>query len=263
MSTAECLESTLAQGVLTLSLNRPSCGNALNLPILASLKNALRQAREQSSVRCVVLASKGRSFCAGADVSEWAEAEAQGRLESYGWTEHAHEVMALLHGLPKPTLAVIQGSAVGAGLDLALSCDLRLASTTARFRAGYTGMAYSPDAGASWHLPRLVGPESCYRFLFLNEFWDAQQALHQGLVGEVCEEHEIAERTQVLALRLAQGPTLAFAHTKALLMQSAQRSLPEQLEAERIAGLACGRTQDAQEALRASVERRAPVFEGR
>ena len=262
MSSTPSLLQDLQQGVLTLTLNRATQRNALDVPTLAALTAALAQARENAEVRCVVLAASGVSFCSGADVKEWAQAEAEGRLETYGWTEAAHVLMARLHSFSKPTLAVIQGSAVGAGVDLALCCDLRLATRSAKFRPGYTAMAYSPDAGASWHLPRLIGQEQARRFLLLDEAWGAEKALATGLVGELCEDAEVLARTQALAQRLASGPSFAHAQTKTLLAQSATRTLAEQLEAERLAGLACGRTADAAEALAASAEKRAPKFTG-
>ncbi len=262
MSIAPELLVSLQRGVLTLTLNRPQQRNALNLPLLRALQQALEQAHSQPEVRCVVIQSSDSVFSAGADLKEWADAEAQGRLETYGWTEAAHKMMVQLQALPKPTLAVIQGSAVGAGLDLALCCDLRLAGRSARVRAGYTRMAYSPDAGASWHLPRLIGQEQTRRFLFLDEAWDAEHAHRVGLIGQLCEDHELGEQGQLLAAQLADGPTFAHGQTKALLQASAPRTLAEQLEAERVAGLACGQSADASEALTAASEKRAPLFTG-
>lgn len=253
---------SLLKGVLTLTLNRPTQRNALDLPMLRALRQALEGAHSQAEVRCVVLRSSGTVFCAGADLKEWAEAEEQGRLQTYGWTEAAHQVMVQLQALPKPTLAVIQGSAVGAGLDLALCCDLRVAGRAARLRAGYTRMAYSPDAGASWHLPRLIGQEQARRFLFLDEAWDGERAHRIGLVGQLCEDHELNDQVQLLAEQLARGPTFAYGQTKELLQSSATRTLAEQLEAERISGLACGQSADASEALAAVATKRTPIFIG-
>ncbi len=214
-------------------------------------------------MRVVVLTGSGRSFCAGADLAEWAEAEARGALESYGWTQAAHALMTRLHGLDKPSIAAINGPAVGAGMDLTLCCDFRLAAQSARFKAGYTGMAYSPDAGASWHLPRLIGSEQAKRLLFLDELWNAERALAVGLVSEVCADEKLLEAAAELASRLAQGPTFAFAQTKQLMREGALRTLPVQLSAELAAGLLCGRSADGAEALRAAVEKRPANFIGR
>jgi 2-(1,2-epoxy-1,2-dihydrophenyl)acetyl-CoA isomerase len=211
----------------------------------------------------LVLSGNGRSFCAGADLAEWAEAEARGALESYGWTETAHAMMTCLHNLNKPTIAAINGTAVGAGMDLTLCCDFRIAAQSARFKAGYTSMAYSPDAGASWHLPRLIGSEQAKRLLFLDELWGSERALASGLVSEVCADEQLQSVAGELAARLASGPTFAFAQTKQLMRDGAQRSLAEQLRAELAAGLLCGRSADGDEALRAAMEKRTPHFIGR
>ncbi|RJG10584.1 enoyl-CoA hydratase/isomerase family protein [Pseudomonas cavernicola] len=263
MTTQSPLLSQVEAGIAWITLNRPQQRNALDIPTLKGLHALLDELNADPAVRVLVLTGNGRSFCAGADLAEWAEAEARGALESYGWTEAAHALMTRLHSLDKPTIAAINGTAVGAGMDLTLCCDFRLAAQSARFKAGYTSMAYSPDAGASWHLPRLIGSEQAKRLLFLDELWNAERALATGLVGELCADEQLLASVGELASRLASGPTFAFAQTKKLLREGAQRSLPEQLSAELTAGLLCGRSQDGAEALRAAVEKRSPNFIGR
>jgi 2-(1,2-epoxy-1,2-dihydrophenyl)acetyl-CoA isomerase len=148
-------------------------------------------------------------------------------------------------------------------MDLTLCCDFRIAGASARFKAGYTGMAYCPDAGASWHLPRLIGSEAAKRLLFLDELWNAERALKAGLVGEVVADDQLQAQVGEFAARLAAGPTFAFAQTKRLMRDGAARTLAQQLEAEQAAGLLCGRSEDAAEALRAVAEKRSPQFKGR
>ncbi|KMM85210.1 short chain enoyl-CoA hydratase /Enoyl-CoA hydratase [Pseudomonas taetrolens] len=262
MTTQMSLLSQVEAGVAWITLNRVPQRNALDIPTLKNLHALLDQFNLDPSVRAVVLTGSGRSFCAGADLAEWAEAESRGALETYGWTETAHALMSCLYHFDKPTVAAINGTAVGAGMDLTLCCDFRLAAQSARFKAGYTSMAYSPDAGASWHLPRLIGTEQAKRLLFLDELWGADRALAAGLVSEVCADEQLLAAAAELASRLASGPTFAFAQTKKLMREGAQRSLPEQLDAERAAGLLCGRSRDGAEALRAAMEKRAPVFSG-
>ncbi|NVH61683.1 enoyl-CoA hydratase/isomerase family protein [Pseudomonas simiae] len=250
-------------GVAWITLNRGPQRNALDIPTLKHLHALLDTFNTDPAVRVVVLTGNGRSFCAGADLAEWAAAEARGALETYGWTDTAHALMTRLHTLDKPTIAAINGTAVGAGMDLTLCCDLRVAAQSARFKAGYTSMAYSPDAGASWHLPRLIGSEQAKRLLFLDELWSADRALAAGLVGEVVTDDQLHAHTTALATRLANGPTFAFAQTKTLIRDGAERSLPAQLQAELAAGLLCGRSADGTEALRASLEKRLPIFSGK
>jgi len=213
--------------------------------------------------RVLLIEAAGKGFCAGADLAEWAAAEERGELESYGWTEAAHQMMNALYLLPKPTIAAIQGAAVGAGMDLALCCDMRIAGQSAKFKAGYTAMAYCPDAGASWHLPRLIGEEQAKRLLFFDELWNSERALAAGLIGELCADDELSSLASERAAQLAKGPTLAFAESKALLREGGNRSLKEQLLAEQAAGLRCGRSIDASEALKAANEKRSPQFIGR
>ena len=262
MSTHSSLLSQVEAGVAWITLNRPAQRNALDIPTLKNLHTLLDHYEVDPAVRVIVLTGTGRSFCAGADLAEWAEAEARGALETYGWTQTAHALMNRLYSLNKPTLAAINGTAVGAGMDLTLCCDIRLAAQSARFKAGYTSMAYSPDAGASWHLPRLIGSEQAKRLLFLDELWSADRALAAGLVSEVCADEQLLSIAGELAARLASGPTFAYAQTKQLMREGAERSLAEQLNAELAAGLLCGRSEDGTEALRAVMEKRAPVFTG-
>ncbi|WP_313713050.1 enoyl-CoA hydratase-related protein [Pseudomonas sp.] len=263
MTAPSSLITQVEAGVAWITLNRPEQRNALDIPTLKTLHATLEACNTDPAVRVVVLTGTGRSFCAGADLAEWAEAEARGALETYGWTETAHALMHCLHNLDKPTVAAINGTAVGAGMDLSLCCDLRLAAQSARFKAGYTSMAYSPDAGASWHLPRLIGSEQAKRLLFLDELWGAERALAAGLVGDVVADDQLPAVTAELAARLAQGPTFAYAQAKRLMREGASRSLAEQLTAELAAGLLCGRSEDGAEALRAATEKRAPRFSGK
>ncbi len=262
MTTDSPVLSHVQAGVAWITLNRVAQHNALDIPTLKHLHALLDTLNTDTAVRAVVLTGNGRSFCAGADLAEWAEAQARGALETYGWTETAHALMTRLHTLDKPTLAAINGTAVGAGMDLTLCCDLRIAAQSARFKAGYTRMAYSPDAGASWHLPRLIGSEQAKRLLFLDELWSADRALAAGLVSEVVADDQLRAHTTELATRLANGPTFAFAQTTTLIREGEGRSLPEQLQAELAAGLLCGRSVDGGEALRAAMEKRPAHFCG-
>ncbi len=263
MTTQSPLLSQVEAGIAWITLNRPQQRNALDIPALKGLHALLDKLDADPAVRVLVLTGNGRSFCAGADLAEWAEAEARGALESYGWTETAHALMTRLHSLDKPSIAAINGTAVGAGMDLTLCCDFRLAAQSARFKAGYTSMAYSPDAGASWHLPRLIGSEQAKRLLFLDELWGAERALAAGLVSELCADEQLLACARELAARLANGPTFAFAQTKKLMREGALRTLSAQLSAELAAGLLCGRSEDGAEALCAAVEKRSANFIGR
>ncbi len=245
-----------------LTLDRPDQRNALNLPLLKALRAALKHAAVDPSVRALVLTGAGKGFCAGADIAEWAEAEAAGRLETYGWTEVSHALVAELFEFPKPTLALLNGAAVGAGLDLALACDFRFAADAARFSCAYTRMAYPPDAGGSWLLPRLIGLDAAKRFVYTGEFWSATQAKAAGMVSEIHPAESLRTAAMNFARGLANGPTVAIAEAKQLLQAAGSRDFRAQLEAEHAAGLRCGQSADAHEALAAALARREPVFKG-
>jgi 2-(1,2-epoxy-1,2-dihydrophenyl)acetyl-CoA isomerase len=245
-----------------LTLDRPEQRNALNLPLLKALRAALAAAAGERVVRALILTGAGKGFCAGADIAEWAEAEAAGRLETYGWTDESHALVGELFDFPKPTVAQLNGAAVGAGLDLALACDFRFASDAARFSCAYTRMAYPPDAGGSWLLPRLIGLAAAKRFVYTGEFWSANEAKTAGLVSEIHPAESLPAATIDFARRLAAGPTVAIAEAKRLLQSASTRDLRAQLVAEHDAGLRCGRSEDAREALAAAVGRREPVFKG-
>lgn len=250
------------QGSLWISLNRPAQRNALDCQLLEDLLSALKQSRLDPEVKCIVITGEGKGFCAGADVAEWVEMEATGQLETYGWTERAHAVMLELSTMPKPTVAAINGTAVGGGLDLALSCDFRYSVPTAKFLAGYTRMGFSPDAGSSYHLPRLIGMEATKEFLFFDQPWSAEKALNKGMITDVLDADgfydHVAEKTDLLAF----GPIVAIGETKKLLEKSYLNSFEEQLAMECESALVCGRSEDAKEAIIAANEQRAPNFKG-
>ena len=245
-----------------LTLNRPDQRNALNLPLLKALRAAFAEAASDRTARAVVLTGAGKAFSAGADIAEWAEAEKSGKLEGYGWVDESHALVAEVFEFPKPTVVLLNGAAVGAGLDLALACDFRFAAETARFSCAYTKMAYPPDAGGTWLLPRLVGLAAAKRFVYTGEFWTAAEAKAAGMISEIHPAESLTKAATDFARRLAGGPTLATAEAKKLLHSADKRDFRAQLTAEREAGERCGRSEDAHEALAAAVAKRDPVFKG-
>jgi 2-(1,2-epoxy-1,2-dihydrophenyl)acetyl-CoA isomerase len=259
--TNEILQIEDRAAIRVLIMNRPDVRNALNTTLLRCLRAAVAAAADPS-VRCLVLTGAGKAFCAGADVTEWAEAEAAGNAEESPWMDEMHGLIRDIAAYPKPSIAVLNGAAVGAGLDLALACDFRLAVDNARFICAYTKMAYPPDAGGTWLLPRAIGVEAAKRFVFTGETWLATEAKARGLVSELHTSDELMPRALAFAEVLSNGPTLAQIEAKRLIDDWQTRSLDAQLQLERIAGQRCADSNDFQEAMAASVERRAPVFRG-
>jgi 2-(1,2-epoxy-1,2-dihydrophenyl)acetyl-CoA isomerase len=245
-----------------VTLDRPDVRNALNLALIRALRAAMRQAAADS-VRCLVLTGSGKAFCSGGDVAEWAEVEARGDSTNFPWVEEMHGLILDIAGFPAPTIAWLNGAAVGAGLDMALACDFRLAADGARFQCAYTRMAICPDAGGTWLLPRIIGIEQAKRFAFTGEFWSAQDALARGLVTEVHGSAALGDACHAFAGRLAGGPTVAIGETKRLMEMAGARDLRAQLAEERAASERCYATEDFKEAMAAATGRRDPVFQGR
>lgn len=249
-------------GVRYVTLDRPDVRNALNLALILALRQAVHQAKTDK-VRCLVMTGSGKAFCAGGDVAEWAEVEARGESATFPWVEEMHGLIQDVAGFPAPAVAWINGAAVGAGLDLALACDFRLAADSARFQCAYTRMAICPDAGGTWLLPRLIGLEQAKRFAFTAEFWTAAEALARGLVTAVHSADGLAEACRSFAERLATGPSVAIRETKRLMETAAARDLRAQLAEEKAASERCYRTEDFKEAMAAAAEKRAAVFRGK
>src|SRR5262245_14229875 len=249
-------------GVRYVTLDRPDVRNALNLALIRALREALRGA-VTDQVRCLVMTGSGKVFCAGGDVVEWAQVEVRGDSATFPWVEEMHGLILDIAGFPAPMFAWLNGAAVGAGLDMALACDFRLAADGARFQCAYTRMAICPDAGGTWLLPRIIGLAQAKRFAFTGEFWSGPEALACGLVTEVHESAALADACRAFAERLATGPTVAIKETKRLIERAGTRDLREQLAEERAASERCYATADFQEAMAAATQKRVPVFQGR
>jgi 2-(1,2-epoxy-1,2-dihydrophenyl)acetyl-CoA isomerase len=258
------LIETIEDGVATLTFNRPERMNALSTPIMEGLLHGLPRLAGDPGVRVIVLTGAGRAFCAGGDVKSMAEggeersaAEATVRLRS------RMEVSRILHELPKPTIAMINGPAAGAGLAFALACDLRIASASARLVTAFVKVGFSGDFGGSFFLTRLVGTAKARELYFTGRPVDAQEALSLGLVNRVVPDDQLADATMELARSLAQGPQIALSLMKRNLNCAESSGLAELLDLEAANQVLTGRTEDHREAAKAFVEKRAPVFVGR
>ena len=250
-------------GVGIVTLNRPERLNALDLPTIVELDHVVERAANRPSVRCLLLTGSGRAFSAGADVKEWSDPSAARDPDADGWVARMHRLLARLYRLPKPVVAAVNGVAVGAGCDLALVADLRVASTAARFGEVYVRVGFCPDAGGSFLLPRLIGPTRAAELIFTGRIVDAAEADRLGLLSALVEPDQLLPVALEWAARLAAGPTVAIGLAKENLRQNAGLSFEDALRNERRAGALCGATEDHREGLRAVVEKREPVFQGR
>lgn len=260
---SELVEVEDRGAVRIIAINRPEARNAISTPVLLKLKKAFKEAAKAAHLRAVVLTGRGGAFSGGADVKEWAEiASGKNPYPDHNWVEEAIGLVQEIARFPKPTIAMIDGPAVGGGLDFALACDFRIASTRAKFICAYTRVGFSPDAGGSWLLPRLIGVEAAKMFVFTGDAWDGTKAHAVGMVTEVVEVEELEARTMALAEKMASGPTVAIGLAKALIDNAHRRTFNEQLAEEERAGKICGQTADHAEGLAAANERRVPRFTG-
>jgi len=259
----ELLE-TIEDGVATLTFNRPERMNALSTPIMEGLLHGLPRLEGDPAVKVVVLTGAGRAFCAGGDVKDMAQSgEQRSAAEATARLRSRMEVSRILHELPKPTIAMINGPAAGAGLAFALACDLRIAGASARLVTAFVRVGFSGDFGGSFFLTRLVGTARARELYFTGRPVEADEALSLGLVNRVLPDEDLATVTMELARSLANGPSIALGLMKRNLNCAESGSLPELLDMEAVHQVQSGRTEDHREAAKAFVEKRAPIFTGR
>jgi 2-(1,2-epoxy-1,2-dihydrophenyl)acetyl-CoA isomerase len=258
---AEVLEVKIADGVATLTLHRPEARNALNMALKRELARVLRTIPEDRSIRAVILTGAGPAFSAGGDVKELDSTRpAMVSRDRMRWLLHA--VVMPLSRLELPTVAAVNGAAFGAGLSLALACDIVLASEEAVFSFAFSRMGLVPDCGALWFLPRRVGMGQAKELLFTARRFGPEEARELGIVQRIVPAAELDEAARSLAVSLAEGPADALRMTKRLLEQAATSTLDEVAELESYAqGIAMSSAEHA-EALTAFRERRPPVFRG-
>jgi 2-(1,2-epoxy-1,2-dihydrophenyl)acetyl-CoA isomerase len=263
------LLATLDSGVLTLTLNRPEARNAMSRAMNEALAAQLAAAELDPAVRCIVLTGSGKGFCAGGDVKGMA-ASGDGRdgaltidQRIHGLRVNQRATAGRLFKMPKPTIAALPGPAAGAGLSLALACDLRVMASTAIMTTAFARVGQSGDYGGTFFMTQLVGTAKARELYMLSPRVSADEALRLGLVNWVCTPEELADRTAEIARTLANGPTLAYRYMKENLTRAIACDLDDCLDLEATHKVYCGQTEDHREASRAFVEKREPVFQGR
>jgi 2-(1,2-epoxy-1,2-dihydrophenyl)acetyl-CoA isomerase len=250
--------------VATITLNRPNRGNALTAELKTALVEAVSEVAADAAVRAVVLTGAGGSFCVGQDLAEHAEALRQDAATAFDTIDqHYAPIVSGLATMPKPVLAAINGTCVGAGLGLALACDLRLAAEGAKLATAFTGIGLTCDSGLSATLVRAVGAAHASELILLGEVFAAEQAASWGLVSRVVPAGQLADAAAELAARLAAGPTLAYAESKRLIADSVAPALADTLRAEAAAQRRLGESADHRGAVEAFLGKQKPVFDGR
>jgi 2-(1,2-epoxy-1,2-dihydrophenyl)acetyl-CoA isomerase len=262
------LIETLQDGVATLTMHRPEVLNALSRPMVEAMAQALPRLALDPAVRVVVLTGAGRAFCSGGDVKGFAQAAHAGAApmtfdQRVNDLRVRMEVIRWLHEMPKPTLAVIPGAAAGAGLSLALACDLRLASDNAKLSTAFARIGLSGDFGGSYFLNHLVGAAKARELYFTGRMVDAAEALHMGLLNRTVPAEQLQAAAQAFALELAALPTIALGYMKKNLNLGLRGSLADVLDSEAIHMVRTFETQDHKQAAQAFVDKRMPRFEGR
>jgi 2-(1,2-epoxy-1,2-dihydrophenyl)acetyl-CoA isomerase len=247
--------------VATITLNDPDQRNALTHATKEALVDAVTDVGADEQIRAVVLTGAGSAFCVGQDLEEHVVALDGGASEAFATVAaHYSPIVRGLLTMPKPVIAAVAGACVGAGLGLALACDHRVFAAGSKLGTAFTGIGLTFDSGLSWTLPRAVGDARARELVLFGRIFSAEEAVAWGIAGEIVEPGAVLTRATDLAARLAAGPTVAYAHSKQLLI--ADGSLDGALEAEAAAQTACGATADHAAAVAAFMARETPTFSG-
>ena len=274
---SEELLTSNEDGILTITMNRPESMNSINASQGRLIKSAITAAAEDPTVRVVVVTGAGRGFCSGGFFKSFGRPDEGDPLAVQ---HHAHlmwneielkaqrfrrdfEGPRLLHSMGKPTIAMVNGAAVGAGVGLAACCDFAIASEAASFTPGYMRVGISPDYGSSYYVTARVGPVKAREFYLMGDKIEAREAERIGLVNRVVPHERLAEETYALARKLAKGPPVALHYTKECLNAAEGTRLEKVLALEARNFARCFQTEDAKEAVKAFMEKRETRFQGR
>jgi 2-(1,2-epoxy-1,2-dihydrophenyl)acetyl-CoA isomerase len=253
------VEVTREDAVLTITLNRPDVLNALNRAVHAGINEALARARDDDAVRAVVITGAGRGFCVGQDLQEFSTGAGD---VAANLRDNYHRNVLAIRALEKPVIAAVNGAAAGAGMSLALACDVRIAARSASFVPAFIKIGLVPDSGGTWLVRRLLGTARAFEWLTTGRRLGADEAREWGLVSEVVDDEELPERMHEVAALFAGMPTRAVWQTKRLLDEAETSTFAEQLELEAATQAELTRTPDFVEGVAAFLEKREAEFTG-
>ncbi len=250
--------------VVTLTMNRPEKLNAFNDQMLEELTQAAQEAAQDESIRCVVWNGAGRAFGAGQDLSAFADRdESQGPIKVSGHLQKYHHLVQVFRSMPKPVIAALHGAATGISLNIALSCDMRIAADNVRISEAFARIGLVPDGGGAYFLTRLIGLGKALEMALLTEEINGPEAERLGLVNKCVPASEFEATVQALAQRLAQGPTKAYTLTKQLFYTSLDSDLETTLKLEgELQDIAIA-SEDHRENVKAFLQKRAPKYSGK
>lgn len=245
--------------VARLILNRPEAGNTINVPMARALMDASITCDEDESIRAVLLSANGNMFCAGGDIGEFAAAQGNTGPLLKEITIYLHAAMSRFMRMEKPMVTAVNGAAAGAGLGLAVMGDIVIAARSAKFAMAYGAIGLTPDAGASWLLPRLIGLRRTQEMAFLNQRVSGEEAAALGLVSRVVDDEALYAETEKVAAQLAASAVGAVGRTRTLLLSSYKNGLEEQMELE-ARSIALSSRHEGREGIAAFIEKRKPDF---
>ena len=264
------LLARIEDGVAVLTLNRPQARNAMSGPMNEALGQTLRDCELDPAVRAIVLTGAGKGFCAGGDVKGMDDLNSGGAETSGSFDEpilrqrlNQRETTGRLYKMPKPVLASLPGAAAGAGLSLALACDLRIMADTAFMTSAFAKVGFAGDYGGTFFLTKIVGTAKAREIYYLSDRIAADEALRLGLANWVVPADQLEAETMKVARRLAEGPSIAYRYMKENLNRAAGGDAYEAMDLEATHHVYAGRTADHKNAVKAFIEKRPPVFEGK
>ena len=249
--------------IANIRFNRPPALNALDRTMAEGLLTICKNIKASQDIRVVVISGEGRAFMAGGDLDYFKADLAAAAQAAPTVIDPLHEALSILTNLPQLVIASVHGAVAGAGVSLALACDLSIAAEGTRFNLAYSKIGASPDGSASWSLPRMVGLHKALELTLLAETFDAAEAQRLGMISRVVPAEALAAETEALAQRLAMGPAIAFAKTKQLMRASFARTMEDQMLAERESFIACAQSADFVEGVSAFFDKRPPRFTGK
>jgi 2-(1,2-epoxy-1,2-dihydrophenyl)acetyl-CoA isomerase len=263
--TYESLLFDVQDRVATLTLNRPDRLNALGGTLREDLYDAILKCGSDPDARAIVITGAGRGFCSGGDVKAMSERDQAGQAPSVTerFTPIRDRIILAMRDCPKPIIAAVNGAAAGAGMNLALACDMRIASTAARFSQAFVKRGLHPDWGGTYFLPRIVGVAKACELIFTGDAIDAAEAFRLGIVNAVVAPEALMPEAYKLARKIADGPPVAISGAKRAIYHNLDVDLRAALEFETFAQNISRDTEDAKEGVRAFVEKRPAVFRGR